>query len=240
MWRIFGYKKQESQPNIDLPNAIIQNKQAIETLEKRQAHLECRIAFQEQDAKRRAQNNDKRGALFALKRKKMFEKELEQLGSAHLTLEQQIITLESAQAQQVAVGALAAGVVAQKVLNQKLNLSKIDDLIEDMQEQSNLQNELAQVLSQDNHLCDDAELLNELHELEAQQLDEALADVGPVPIQSPGRIAAPASRSTTKHVSQSDDPYPLSGNGFSSSISTSGNKKSDEEEQLEKLLQELS
>jgi charged multivesicular body protein 4A/B len=49
-------------------------------LEKRQAHLECRIAFQEQDAKRRAQNNDKRGALFALKRKKMFEKELEQLG----------------------------------------------------------------------------------------------------------------------------------------------------------------
>lgn len=41
-------------------------------------------------------------------------------GNAHLTLEQQIMTLESAQTQQVAVGALAAGVTAQKALNQQL------------------------------------------------------------------------------------------------------------------------
>lgn len=82
------------------------------------------------------------------------------------------MTLESAQAQQVAVGALAAGVTAQKVLNQQLyvanapmlvhyvamlfrNVSKIDDLMEDMQEQATLQNELAQVLSQGNPLSED-------------------------------------------------------------------------------------
>lgn len=67
-----------------MPQAIVKNKEAIATLEKRQAHLECRIASQEEEARRRAKEGDKRGALFALKRKKMFEKELEQLGTSVL------------------------------------------------------------------------------------------------------------------------------------------------------------
>lgn len=65
---------------VDLPEAILRNKAAIDTLEKRQLHLEKRINAQEEDAKKRAKEGDKRGALFALKRKKMYEKELDQLG----------------------------------------------------------------------------------------------------------------------------------------------------------------
>lgn len=235
-----------------MPQAIVKNKEAIATLEKRQAHLECRIAFQEEEARRRGREGDKRGALFALKRKKMFEKELEQLGNAHLTLEQQIMTLESAQAQQVAVGALAAGVTAQKVLNQQLNINKIDDLMEDMQEQASLQNELAQVLSQGNPLSDDAELLAELHEIEAKQLEETLADACPVPSTSPGRILAsrtPAFESSpppgmaSSRLPVAIDVQTTAHRGISSGpnvLELAAPTHVSDEEQLQKLLHELS
>lgn len=63
-----------------MPEAILRNKEAIEILEKRQVHIEKRIITQDEEAKKRAKEGDKRGALLALKRKKMYEKELEQLG----------------------------------------------------------------------------------------------------------------------------------------------------------------
>ena len=43
----------------------------------------------------KAKAKDKRGAMMALKSKKMLTAELETLGQARLTLEQQIMTLES-------------------------------------------------------------------------------------------------------------------------------------------------
>ena len=55
------------------------------------------------------------------------------------------MTLESAQTQQVAVQALQLGVQAQKDMNKQINIDKIDQLIEDMQEQQDIQNEVTQV-----------------------------------------------------------------------------------------------
>ena len=50
-----------------------------------------------------------------------------------------------AQTQQVAVQALQLGVQAQKDMNKQINIDKIDQLIEDMQEQQDIQNEVTQV-----------------------------------------------------------------------------------------------
>ena len=51
--------------------------------------------MQDNIAREKAKAKDKRGAMMALKSKKMLTAELETLGQARLTLEQQIMTLES-------------------------------------------------------------------------------------------------------------------------------------------------
>lgn len=181
----FNRRKEEpdQQPELDLPSAILKNKDAIGTLEKRHAHIEKKIQVQESEARSRLRAGDKRGAMLALRRKKMYDGEVEQLENSRLTLEQQILTLEAAQTQQVAVGALATGVVAQKQINQQMNLGKIDKLMEDMQEQSDQQKEVAHVLTQAAPIMDDDELLAELEQLEQLELDNQLAAASTVPTQ---------------------------------------------------------
>ncbi|EER10418.1 vacuolar sorting protein snf7, putative, partial [Perkinsus marinus ATCC 50983] len=154
----------------------MKNKEAIATLEKREQLIEKKMALQEQDARTRAAAKDKRGALMALKRKKMLEGELTTLMNSRMTLEQQILSLESSQTTAVAVSALATGVSAQKIMNQQLNIDNIDVLMDDMQEMQDMQNEVANVLAGGNTVMDDEDLLNELDEIEAQELEAKMVD----------------------------------------------------------------
>ncbi|EER00776.1 vacuolar sorting protein snf7, putative [Perkinsus marinus ATCC 50983] len=191
----FGSSKKKEQqaqkapPSKNLPDAIMKNKEAIATLEKREQLIEKKMALQEQDARTRAAAKDKRGALMALKRKKMLETELTTLMNSRMTLEQQILSLESSQTTAVAVSALATGVSAQKVMNQQLNIDNIDVLMDDMQEMQDMQNEVANVLAGGNTVMDDEELLNELDEIEAQELEAKMVDAAHVP--SGGVVAQP-------------------------------------------------
>ena len=89
----------------------------------------------------------------ALKRKKMLETELENLMNSRMTLEQQINSLEAAQMNQIAVAALAHGVTVHKQLNQQIDAERVDQLMEDLQEQQELQNEIAQVMSAGNRIA---------------------------------------------------------------------------------------
>ncbi|KAF4698798.1 hypothetical protein FOZ63_028720 [Perkinsus olseni] len=192
----FGSSKKKEQqanqqpPTKNLPDAIMKNKEAIATLEKREQLIEKKMALQEQDARTRAAAKDKRGALMALKRKKMLEAELTTLMNSRMTLEQQILSLESSQTTAVAVSALATGVSAQKIMNQQLNIDNIDVLMDDMQEMQDMQNEVSNVLSGGNTVMDDEELLNELDEIEAQELEAKMVDAAQVP--SGGVVAQPS------------------------------------------------
>lgn len=89
-------------------------KQTLDQLEKRENHVNKRIDNALEEAKQKAAKKDKKGvsmpsclmlvfimasflgALFALKRKKMFETEVNKLQGSRITLEQQIMSLESA------------------------------------------------------------------------------------------------------------------------------------------------
>ncbi|EER13524.1 vacuolar sorting protein snf7, putative [Perkinsus marinus ATCC 50983] len=193
----FGSSKKKDQqqasqapPSKNLPDAIMKNKEAIATLEKREQLIEKKMALQEQDARTRAAAKDKRGALMALKRKKMLEGELTTLMNSRMTLEQQILSLESSQTTAVAVSALATGVSAQKIMNQQLNIDNIDVLMDDMQEMQDMQNEVANVLAGGNTVMDDEDLLNELDEIEAQELEAKMVDAAHVP--TGGVVAEPA------------------------------------------------
>ena len=178
-------------PNAGLPEAIQKNKTAIDTLDKRQKLLEKRIADEEEDAKRRVAAGDKRGALMSLKRKKMLESELENLMNSRMTLEQQINSLEAAQMNQIAVAALAHGVNVHKQLNKQIDADKVDQLMDDLQEQQDLQNEIAQVMSSGNRVGDEEELMAELEALESQQQDEILIGASNVPSGAVAATKAP-------------------------------------------------
>ena len=185
----------------NLTVAIQRNREAIETLEKRQQLIERKIAAQLEEAKTRAANNDKRGALLVLKRKKLLEQELESLMNSHMTLEQQILSLESAQTSQLAVQALQQGIAAQKRMGNQVNIDQVDQLMEDMQEQQELQSEIAQVLSQGARITDDAALLEELEELQTQELEKKLPATS-----SKAAVSIPSIPSTAPVVTVSAPP----------------------------------
>ena len=206
---------QVTDPNAGLPDAIQKNKTAIDTLDKRQKLLEKRISDEEEDAKRRVASGDKRGALMSLKRKKMLETELENLMNSRMTLEQQINSLEAAQMNQIAVAALAHGVNVHKQLNKQIDADRVDQLMEDLQEQQDLQNEIAQVMSSGNRIGDDEDLMKELEALESQQQDELLIGASSVPsgpvaatkqaAKAPAVAAAPGSSSARSSLTEEEE-----------------------------------
>jgi len=203
---------QVTDPNAGLPEAIQKNKTAIDTLDKRQKLLEKRISDEEEDAKRRVASGDKRGALMSLKRKKMLEGELENLMNSRMTLEQQINSLETAQMNQIAVAALAHGVNVHKQLNKQIDADRVDQLMEDLQEQQDLQNEIAQVMSSGNRIADDEDLMKELEALESQQQDEILIGASNVPS---GPVAT-GTKQTTKVAAPTAPVVAASSSGRSS------------------------
>ena len=60
----------------DPAQTIVSLRGTLDTLEKRQAHLDKQIAKQVAEAKAKMAKKDKRGALFCLKKKKMYEAEI--------------------------------------------------------------------------------------------------------------------------------------------------------------------
>lgn len=194
MW-LFGKSKEpaaQAQPQVSASDAIQKQRAALDTLEKRVVFLEKKITAQDNEAREKARNKDKRGALLALKKKKMLNSEIDTLNNSRVTLEKQIMNLEAAQTQNVAIEALKTGVQAQKDLNAKMNVDKVDQLMEDLQEQEDLQKEVQQVLGQGNDMADDDELLDELAELEAAEFEAQAADMAHVPTGAPSAAAPTA------------------------------------------------
>ena len=60
----------------------------------REKHIQKKIEAQLLDAKAKSAAKDKKGALFALKKKKMYEGEIDKLNGARMTLESQVFRNE--------------------------------------------------------------------------------------------------------------------------------------------------
>ena len=81
-------------PNVQ--ETIVRMNGVIQTLDKREAHIQHKVAAQDAEARAKLRAKDKRGAMVCLKRKKMFENELTKLAGSRWTLEQQIVQLDAA------------------------------------------------------------------------------------------------------------------------------------------------
>ena len=85
-----GNKPEKGKPvsQDEILNTIGELKTGLQQLEKREEHLEAKANMALQDALTKKKANDKKGAIFALKKKKMMDAEIEKLGGAKINLEQ--------------------------------------------------------------------------------------------------------------------------------------------------------
>ncbi|KAI7836842.1 hypothetical protein COHA_009295 [Chlorella ohadii] len=149
--------------------------QAQHLLTLRRNLLEKKIAAEEARARGCAQRGNEKGALAALRQKKLLASNLEQVETSLLRLGEQQSALEGVAATAETVAALAAGGAASRATMAQLGPEQVDAIYDNMaeaaEEARQVQDALAVPLGAAAEL-DDAELEAELQELEAAQLEE--------------------------------------------------------------------
>lgn len=161
------------------------------TLEKREEHIQKKIEGALLEAKAKSQKKDKNGALFALKRKKMYEAEVAKLQGARITLDSQILALESAAVNIETFRAMKAGANTMKGIRGNIDADKVDEMMDEIQEEKDIHDSIAEAISRPGQdLFNDEELLNELAELDALDMEEAVSST---PQTVPQTAAQPSS-----------------------------------------------
>ena len=116
------------------------------------------------------------GALFSLKRKKLYESELDKIANIKMTLETQVMNLESAAQNAATFGAMSEGKNAMTNLRTQTNIDNVDNLMDDIKEEMEMADEISNTLAQpvDPLMADEDDLLAELQQLEAEDVEEQL------------------------------------------------------------------
>eukprot|EP00823_Brevimastigomonas_motovehiculus_P007029 TRINITY_DN604_c0_g1_i1.p1 TRINITY_DN604_c0_g1~~TRINITY_DN604_c0_g1_i1.p1 ORF type:complete len:266 (-),score=99.54 TRINITY_DN604_c0_g1_i1:453-1250(-) len=175
---LFGRKKKEAP---SLAQSIQTLRDAMETLDKREAHLNKQMNGAMAECKKQLKTN-KRGAMFQLKRKKMFEKQVEQIYGKKQNLELQIMTLEAAAGNTQTLLAMKQGAEALKASVKENDIDKVSDIVDDIQESMQLQEEMSTSLAQPiGPPMDEDELEEELKGMMDQIVDEQILSAPVIP-----------------------------------------------------------
>jgi charged multivesicular body protein 4A/B len=170
---LFGKKKPSAAP-VPLPvDTIKMLRDNLLVLEKREEHILKKIDGALAEARMKSSKKDKNGALFALKRKKMYEAEVSKLQGARITLDSQILALESAAVNIETFKAMKSGANAMKGMRGDIDSDKVDDMMDEIQEEKDIHDAISEAISRPGQdLFDDEELLEELAELDALDLED--------------------------------------------------------------------
>lgn len=171
---LFGKKKPTAAPAPLPVDTIKLLRDNLLVLEKREEHIQKKIEMALTEAKQKSAKKDKNGALFALKRKKMYEAEVSKLQGARITLDSQILALESAAVNIETFKAMKSGANAMKGLRGDIDADKVDDIMDEIQEEKDIHDSISEAISRPGQdLFNDEELLEELAELDALDMEEA-------------------------------------------------------------------
>ena len=133
---------------------------------------------------KKAGTKNKRVAIAALKRKKRLEKQLQQIDNTLSTIEFQREAIENASTNIEAVKALDYGRKALSAAHKQLDVDDVNDLMDDISEEMQNANEISEALSGMGGAfgddIDEDELNAELEELEQEDLDEQMLNIGAV------------------------------------------------------------
>jgi len=210
--KLFGGGKSDKPPT---PQEGIQKLREVEEmLLKKSDFLEKKIEAEIATAKRSGTKN-KRVALQALKRKKRYEKQLQQIDGTLSTIEFQREALENASTNTEVLKVMGVAAKALKGAHNNLDVDQVHDLMDDVAEQQEVANEISEAISnpvgfgQD---VDEDDLLAELEELEQEGLDEQLLNVGgtvdslpDIPTAEPESRVKPAAPARAARVQEDDD-----------------------------------
>ncbi|GAA6095677.1 charged multivesicular body protein 4b isoform X2 [Tachysurus ichikawai] len=123
----------------------------------------------------------KTAALQALKRKKRYEKQLAQIDGTLSTIEFQREALENANTNTEVIKNMGFAAKAMKAAHDNMDIDKVDELMQDITEQQELAQEISDAISKPvgfSEEFDEDELLAELEELEQEELDKNLLEIG--------------------------------------------------------------
>jgi len=204
--KMFGGGKGNKAPSAG--EAIQKLRETEEMLIKKQDFLEKKIQDEIQTAKQNGTKN-KRVALGALKRKKRYEKQLQQIDGTLSTIEMQREALESANTNTNVLQTMGEAAKALKGAHQHMDVDKVHDMMDDIADQQEVAREISDAISnpvafgQD---VDEDDLLAELEELEQEALDEKLIETDlagteelpEVPSAVPSAAKAPAKKKATQ------------------------------------------
>ena len=204
---LFGRKKSAAAASgPDPAQTILKIRSTIDTLEKRQNHLDKKIQQQMAEARAKMQKKDKRGALYCLKRKKMFEKEIEKIQGARLTLEQQMIAIEGSVTSSETVNALKSGKAAMAMARQNVDADAVGELMDDVKDEMEQADEIsAAIAAPAGEVLNDEDLLAELNDMEELELEAQLLDAPKVPAAKlPEMPAAPTQQPVLADAEDAD------------------------------------
>jgi hypothetical protein len=176
----FEIFKKPVKPKVNILETINQINEQLSTLEKRQNQLETKIKIQIQDAKNKAEKNNKKAALMSLQLKKIYENELNNLYSMTMQLENQKNALETASMNTSYISTISTVKTVLKETN--INADKIDDLFMEIKEQMEEIESINSIMKEPfNELLNDEELLKELDELNEEPTVKTINDLPQVP-----------------------------------------------------------
>ena len=229
--RLFGSSGSKKKTAEGPKESILQMRSTLEMLEKKEKHLDAKIQQETEFARSHASSN-KNQALMALKRRKQYEIQQENVRGARFNLETQIMTIENAHINLETLQAMRAGSSAMKNIHGELDIDKVDDVMEEVREQMDLANEISTAISNPLGLdagIDEDELEAELERFEQEALDATLLETSRPPVLTPATATASATTATKSPV-------------LSSAISSASINKSpsqpilnDEDAELEEL-----
>jgi len=179
----------------------------LETLEKREEFVQRKMDDEITKAKKFSAAGKKREALQCIKKKKMYEKQIESLVNTKMTLENQKMTMEVMNINRETLAAQQAAAKAMQDQTKAMGgVEKVEDImdqVEDgMQDAQEIQDAMGREIGMPGLDADDDELLAELEGLEAEDLAKELGtvDLGAqdVPISLPNPGTKPVAKVMTE------------------------------------------
>lgn len=204
--RLFGAKSREETTSSNTLATLDKLHETLEMLEKKEQVLLKKASAEVEKAKEFTRAKNKRAAIQCLKRKRLYEQQIEQLGNFQLRIHDQMIMLEGAKATTETVAALRTGANAMKAMQKATNIDDVDKTMDEINEQTDNLRQIQEALAQPIGSAadfDEDELEAELEELEGAELEEQLlqpaisAPAAPVRVPAGSQPARPASQKTT-------------------------------------------
>ena len=126
-------------------------------------HMNNKINIYLCNANKFYKNNNKSSALYQLKLKKMYEKELQKMESVKFNIESNILHMESVTVMLEAFSTIKNTTSQIQIINKNLDISKVENIIEEICQQRDTTNDIENILT-DNSIdeYDEDELLKEL------------------------------------------------------------------------------